>query len=238
MKQENPKSAISITGIIFIIIGALFLLNNFDFIPYDISHYIFSWKTLLIGIGALMLIQNKERTTAFVLIGIGTLFMLPMIFDTIYLSMRYMWPLFIIGVGVIIIFKGKDESYKSSISFNSSKQHNENYFESVSIFSGNKQNITTQRLKGGKILSIFGGSEILLKNCDLDDNFATIELFVVFGGTKIIVPDTWDVRIETTPIFGAFEDKRHSFPTHFEGERKTLIIRGVVIFGGGEIKSY
>lgn len=236
MKKVNPNSGQHVLGVLIIIVGGLFLLNNFDLIPWEVERFIFSWKSLLIGIGVLMLLLGGDKVTALVLIGIGAVFMIPMIFSGIVLSFRYFWPVFIIGAGLIILFKSK--SHTRSQTFNSKSAHSSDFFEAVSIFGGSLQNISSPNLKGGKVVAIFGGSDVILKNCQLDGDQAIVEVFVTFGGAKIIVPEDWDVKIEATAMFGAFEDKRHSFPSQFDGNRKTLIIKGAVIFGGGEIKTY
>ena len=63
-------------------------------------------------------------------------------------------------------------------------------------------------------------------------------MFCLFGGSKIIVPAGWRVKIEVTAIFGGYNDKRRSAPKTDEVVERELVLRGVVIFGGGEIKSY
>jgi hypothetical protein len=43
------------------------------------------------------------------------------------------------------------------------------------------------------------------------------------------------VQVEVVSIFGGFSDKRHSSTIDRD---KKLIIKGVAIFGGGEIKTH
>ena len=52
----------------------------------------------------------------------------------------------------------------------------------------------------------------------------------------MIVPSNWTVQSEAVTIFGGMEDKR----TVAEGENrdKLLLIKGTVLFGGIDIKSY
>ena len=61
----------------------------------------------------------------------------------------------------------------------------------------------------------------------------------IFGGMKLVVPDNWKVRINAVSIFGGFSDKhRMHIPDNATNTDNELIIRGFVIFGGGEIKSF
>ena len=53
------------------------------------------------------------------------------------------------------------------------------------------------------------------------------------------MPDDWDIKIKVQPIFGGFSDTHRIHPQNTDDELKSeLIIKGMVIFGGGEIKSY
>jgi predicted membrane protein len=66
-----------------------------------------------------------------------------------------------------------------------------------------------------------------------------IDVFCLFGGMKVIVPEGWTVKIRVLSIFGGFSDKhRYKFPENNVDQGSQLIIRGTAVFGGGEIKSY
>jgi predicted membrane protein len=69
------------------------------------------------------------------------------------------------------------------------------------------------------------------------DNY--IDVFCLFGGMKLIVPEGWNVKIRVMSLFGGFSDKhRFKSPESATEKESQLIIKGTVIFGGGEIKSY
>ena len=57
------------------------------------------------------------------------------------------------------------------------------------------------------------------------------------GGTKLIVPPTWDVQSEMVAIFGGVEDKRRINPEMIN-RNKRLILMGTAFLGGLEIRSY
>ena len=59
----------------------------------------------------------------------------------------------------------------------------------------------------------------------------------MFGGTKLIVPDDWQVKSDVLSLFGGFSDKRHIRPDEVK-ENKILLLKGVVMFGGVEVKSF
>ena len=91
---------------------------------------------------------------------------------------------------------------------------------------------------GGNITAVFGGSEIILKGCKLSEGTSSIDILAVFGGTTIIVPNDWNVVMNVTSIFGGFSNKSVKDPSMFPDQSKTLIIKGLVVFGGGELKTY
>ena len=84
---------------------------------------------------------------------------------------------------------------------------------------------------GGTISSVFGGVDLDLRQSDIQDG-AVIELFVLFGGVDIIVPNDVAIKNEVTAILGGVDDK--TIPG--AKAKKTLYIRGECFFGGIELK--
>jgi predicted membrane protein len=72
----------------------------------------------------------------------------------------------------------------------------------------------------------------------LEPGTNVIDVFCLFGGTKLIIPEDWNVKIRVTSIFGGFSDKRHIMPETRISEETQLVITGLTMFGGGDIKSY
>ena len=112
----------------------------------------------------------------------------------------------------------------------------EDFVDSTSIFGGAKKNIISKTFKGGDLVNIFGGTDLDLTQADFTGS-AVIELTTIFGGTKLIVPSNWSIKSEAVIIFGGLEDKR-KMPVVSDNPDKVLILKGTVIFGGIEIKSY
>ena len=81
-----------------------------------------------------------------------------------------------------------------------------------------------------------GGSEIDLSQADFNGRI-TIEATNIFGGTKLIVPPTWDVQSDITAIFGGVDDKRQVSGINLD-PNKVLILDGTCMFGGIEIRSF
>ena len=81
-KSPNPQvnNRRVIIGVIAILFGVMIMASNFGFMPYDIHHVIFSWPMILIVIGVIQLLNNKEKPTGYILLAIGFFFLMPKIF--------------------------------------------------------------------------------------------------------------------------------------------------------------
>jgi len=105
-----------------------------------------------------------------------------------------------------------------------------------SILSGINKRVMTKDLKSAKLTAFMGGIDLDLTQADLS-GVATMQVDVIFGGIKLILPPHWDVRVEVTNIAAGVEDKRLYRQSEVDPD-KVLVIKGTVLFGGLEIKSY
>ncbi|MEO7212888.1 LiaF domain-containing protein [Mucilaginibacter sp.] len=108
--------------------------------------------------------------------------------------------------------------------------------DATAIFGGVNKSIFSKSFRGGDITNIFGGTELDFTHADINGR-AIIDLTQVFGGTKIIVPSNWQVIVDTSAIFAGTDDKRMKSIQAAKSD-KVLIIKGVSIFAGLEIRSY
>ena len=220
-------------GLVLVLLGMIFLADNLDLIPRGIARHLFDWQGILIIIGSAFLISGKNRTPGIIMISVGVFFLLPEIFDYYWFRPRIYWPLILIIVGLILIARRQQQS-----GYPKRTPENEmDVLDDVSIFGGSEVVIASQNFKGGKSTAIFGGSTFNMTKAALDDQGATLDVFFMFGGSTFIVPAEWKVKVDVTAIFGGFSDKRT--PTESAAaETKKLIVTGLVLFGGGEIKSF
>lgn len=230
---ELKRNNRTIVGLFIILAGFILLMGTMDMLPSNIYYILFSWPMILIAIGIVNLIK-KEYVSALVMMAIGFFFLSPRLFDHInYNDLFRYWPILVILVGVQFIFRKK-----KPLEVNQHNGDDADTIDEVDIFGGGVTQIESQNFKGGKITAIFGGGEISMERCKLSEQGAVIDVSVIFGGTKIIVPRDWNVRTEMVSIFGGFSDKRSFFAENNIDPSKTLIIKGVAIFGGGELKNF
>jgi len=222
-------------GVALIICGILFLLDNLGLIPFDLRHHLFSWQGILIIIGTAILISNPRKNAGWVLIIIGVFFMLPDLFYFPWFRMHLFWPILLIVFGFLYIVRQRGHSSPIGQKPDGSMD----FIDDTNIFGGGDVVITSNNFKGGKITSIFGGSNYNLTGAKLSNEPTVIDFFALFGGGTFIVPSDWAVRTEVTAVFGGFSDKRNvANDLGTADPAKELYIKGFVLFGGGEIKSY
>jgi predicted membrane protein len=142
------------------------------------------------------------------------------------------WPFLLIIFGIYIIFKRSPHSEDGQYESVDSDEYKIDLF---TLLASKTVTIKTNRFLGGKVTSILGESIIDLRNSSLADNIIELETQTILGSTEIHIPSSWNVIIKTTTILGGIEDVR-GFSENSEGNPNTLIIKGQVLLGGGEIK--
>lgn len=233
------------TGVVLILVGAAVLLKRMG-VP--LPEWLYDWSAIMILIGLLSGLKARFRGVSWIIItAIGVFFML----DEIVKDMNirpYIWPVLIIGIGLLLLFKTKRNiiTVQDTISgFTSETKEFEDdahispddYIDSTSVFGEVKKMVTSKNFKGGEVVCFMGGSQINLTQADIQGP-VFLEVTIVFGGTKLVVPPNWEVRTETVAVFAGIEDKRNILPGSRFDPNKILIIKGTSVFGGIEIKSY
>ncbi len=235
------------TGVFILVIGVLALLRaTYD----DFPRWIFSWQMLLIALGLFIGLRHNFKGPAwFILIIIGSIFLFNGFYPELQFR-RYLWPAALIAVGLYFIFRPKshgwhwhdkkdNDGYTVEGSFTAGEEKSyssEDYVNITDIFGGSNKNILSKNFSGGEVVNIFGGTDLNLSQADIK-GVAVLNFTTIFGGTKLIVPSNWYIKTEVVTIFGGIEDKRQVSPTADTPE-KTLVLKGTVIFGGIDIKSY
>lgn len=233
-KNKQPQGKY-ILGLILIAAGVLFLLRNLNFLPYFVEDIIFSWQAIIIAIGLFLTTKNHKRHVGIIMIAVGTFFMIPEIIPFNFPVRKLFWPVVLLGVGILFIIK-KPKLHKR-YRHNDPQTYSNDYIDELAIFGGSEKIITSNAFSGGKATAIFGGCELNFLNSDLNEVPVEVEITAIFGGVNLIVPADWNVKVDVTPILGGFADSRHKTGYTEIDYTKELIIRGTVIFGGGEIKS-
>jgi len=92
-------------GLVLMLVGALFLAFNFNFITFPLNTVIFSWQMLLIFIGAINLYKAKV-IPGVILVFVGSFFIIPKIFPEINEQFIHIyWPVLLIAAGIVILLQ-------------------------------------------------------------------------------------------------------------------------------------
>jgi len=187
------------------------------------------------GIGLIALLTSEHKGTGIILIAVGGAFYLRNFIDFHFNFWQLFIPSIIILVGLIMIFRRRtgNEDEKRIL------EPGNDYLDDVAIFGGSEKVINSKNFKGGKITAVFGGSNFNMSRAKLAPGIQVIDIFALFGGTTFIVPEDWNIKVKVFSIFGGFSDKHKLTKSVNENDNDTmLIVKGLAIFGGGEIKSY
>ncbi|MDZ4663755.1 MAG: hypothetical protein SGJ15_02655 [Bacteroidota bacterium] len=247
-EKQNKRGKV-IGGIFVVFFGALFLAKE---LGAAIPDWAISWKTIFIAIGlAIAIKSNFKRLTWLVFVGIGTAFIVCDLYPELNLR-HIIWPLLIILVGMVMIFKPR-RKYDSN-SWNRWKHHQGHYkanndwcnkeavdssddhIDSTTFMGGIKKNVISKNFKGGEITNVMGGAEYNLSQADFKEA-VTLEINQVFGGTKLIIPSHWELKSELVAVLGGIDDKRPIQTNVVSAEHKILILKGTTVLGGIEIRS-
>jgi predicted membrane protein len=239
-------------GLFLFSIGILLILKTSKTIIFP--DWFFDWPTLLIGMGIFSGLRHRFRGGVWIiLILVGGLSMAERIDPSLNLD-KYIWPIAITAVGLVLLVKPRKprkkwqefaEQYlpESETQLKGTPYVNDapytdrrDFLDVTAVFGGVKKNVLSKNFQGGDITSIMGGSEIDLTQADFTGRI-TIDTTNIFGGTKLIVPPTWDVQSEITAIFGGVDDKRQLNGIPMD-HNKVLILDGTCMFGGIEIRSF
>ncbi len=231
-KSKNKGIKSIVFGLLVVATGVVLLLKNAGMLNEQATDLIFSWQMLLLAIGFIN-IWSEKFMFGLILMLVGGFFMATDFYGLPYTFINMFWPSLIILIGLSIIFGSrafrlKKKEWDKSVSF-------DEQFEDVAIFAGSEKQLHCPNLKQGKIVAVFGGSKLNLHDCQISPEGCQIEINCIFGGTTLIFPSDWNVKLEVFNVFGGFTDQRQIQQVD---TTKTVIIKGVCIFGGGELKSF
>jgi len=232
-KPRNNNDKRVIVGLVLITLAGLLFADSFEFIDLNWRRYF--WQLILIVIGLISLARSESRTTGIILIAIGAFFIADRAFEFDFRIRHLFWPTVLAVIGLLFIFRKKGHtnhifSGRESVSTDDS-------IDDMAIFGGSEQKVKSKNFKGGRITNIFGGSTFDMLDAQLAPGKNYIDVFCMFGGSKFLIPADWKVRVEVTAIFGGWADKRKSISTSETSFDRELVLKGLVLFGGGELKN-
>jgi hypothetical protein len=220
--RDNPWSRL-VWGAALLAAGIIGWLDHTGQLrAYD---YVQWWPLVVIALGLAHLPQ-RQWITAVVLVAIGMLFLPPLPFlPHFHVAMILgLWPLLISVGGVSLIRQALQPAAKDAALTNS--------FHSVAVMGGVGRSVASSDFLGGDAIAVMGGCEINLSDAKITKE-AVIDVLAFWGGIDIRVPRGWRVENDIIAILGGVVDKTDR---DVPAGAPTLVIRGMAIMGGVEIK--
>jgi predicted membrane protein len=189
------------------------------------------WPLIIVAMGYSKMRQNEGqgRPGGQAMMAVG-LFLLLITLGHGHLDQLF-GPAILIAIGIFIVLNALKQNRRVPPELIGS----EHFLQGTAIFSGFKHRILSQAFKGGEVTAIFGGIELDLRQAVMEGSNARLDVFILFGGGELRVPEGWDVRVQASAIAGGIENKASALLTGTD-ERPCLLITGTVVFGGIEIK--
>jgi uncharacterized protein DUF1707/cell wall-active antibiotic response 4TMS protein YvqF len=103
----------------------------------------------------------------------------------------------------------------------------------VSIFGGITRKGRWRVARRHWVVSMFGGSDLDLREASLEGGEATISIVDVFGGTDVYVPDGIEVDFNGFGFFGGADEHGGDLPAHVGAP--LLRVRAFSLFGGTDV---
>jgi len=215
-------------GLVIIAVGVLFTLDNLGLA--DARQYWRWWPSAVILVGVAKLWQARDGMSnpiagVFFLL-VGAWFQLHTL-DVIDRELWNFWPLLLVFIGSMIVYQGlRGKQVRAS-------GDPADTLSGVAILGGWSRKSSSTSFRGGELTAMLGGCEVDLRNAAIHGD-AVIDVFAMWGGIEIRVPEDWTVINRVTPLMGGVEDNSRP-PVGTSPHR--LTIRGVVVMGGIEIKN-
>ena len=229
MHSNRPSAAAPrlVLGLIVMLLGLMLTLDNFGVL--DARRFWRLWPVLLIAMGVSRLVHRARTGGPPDGVGLTLLGLAFLLMNFHVLEGRQIFPLFLLGFGAILVLRAtRGEGRREGQTEDSSAR-----LDAFVIMGGVRKGSSAPDFQGGSASAVMGGCEIDLRNASIQTSPATIDTFAMWGGIEIRIPEDWSVEIRGTPFMGEFDDKTRRAPD----ERKKLIVTGLAIMGGVEVKN-
>ncbi|MDZ7731608.1 MAG: LiaF-related protein [Natrialbaceae archaeon] len=141
------------------------------------------------------------------------------------------WPLFVVLFGLLVMINRTRRQRRIP------GQHT-NEVTGIAIFGSDERRPVTETFTGGDLVAVFGDVRLDLRDADVGDQPAVVETIAMFGDADLIVPESWDVQLETINVFGETSDRRPRSDERGQTDEPQLVVTGVSMFGDIEIRDW
>lgn len=225
-----------IFGLVFMVLGGLWTLDNLGLIESDqIMRW---WPAVLIAFGVAKLtgVSGRNLVWGTVLVVVGSWWLAENFELVPHISWWQLWPLVLVFMGVSMLIGAGHFTIGTRFRDmgRSNPADDAERLSSFAVWASVVRKVVSQQFRGGEASAIMGGIDLDLRGAKPVPGGAVLEVLAIWGGVDVFVPSHWRVINQATVIMGAVEDNTKLPPTD---STDTLILRGLVMMGGVEIKN-
>lgn len=126
-------------------------------------------------------------------------------------------------------------------SFNTGNDELDPNQQEIKLFAfmgGGELNYHSKQLRGGEVMAIWGGYDLDFSDADMEGDSMQLNLYCIMGGVEITVPANWKVeKSGAVCIMGGYSNKTRDMAEELNLPSKTLVVTGLALMGGGEIRN-
>jgi predicted membrane protein len=228
-----------IVGVAIALFGFVLVLDRLNLVVADQA--LRWWPAVIVAIGATIFAQSRRiggGINGVIVMLIGGWLLLNTLDIVRVRFWEMFWPLVLIGIGAVLVLQATRRRTREASGADADAT-----LTIFAVLSGVKRTSAAERFRGGEVTAFMGGAQIDLRRATIPPGEeAALDIFVVMGGCEIFVPAHWNVVTPLMPLMGGIDDKRLlSLPASGEsttgGPLPRLVLRGLVMMGGIEIKS-
>jgi predicted membrane protein len=216
-------------GLIVIVVGVVMTLDNLEMI--DAAKYLRFWPLALVVLGLLKIWHSREGVGGafggFVFVVAGAWLLLEQT-ALVRVSFWDMWPALLVAFGVFLVWQGMSAPRRRGPGGDSNA-----LVSAMAVLGGVSRGNNSAAFRGGELTAVMGGCELDLRHAAIDGE-AVLDLFALWGGIEIRVPEDWTVISRVTPVLGGVDDKTRPPQA---AARHRLVLRGFIVMAGVEIKN-
>jgi len=249
------NSTLLAVGVGVMLLGCLLFLDNLPDFPLGV-HPMRLWPIIIVAIGVAKLVEQKCRhLSGWAITLVGALLLWHSVSEKSLGDL--IGPAILICIGIFLVLHAQRrrlvrmrfmEGAMPDVALWAHRrrhwqdppmgaQPGGEFASGTAIMSSYKYRPTDGEFCGGDVTAIFGGFEMDLSRMTMKYDTARIEVFAIFGGGEIRVPEGWSVSVRVSALGGGVDDKTIDPPSLQGRPPKTLIIAGSVMFGGVTVKT-
>src|SRR5206468_8024347 len=183
-----------ILGVFFAILGVLWTADNLMLLRADT--FLRFWPAVILLIGLTKIADATQRIFGVILTVIGAS-LLAYTAGWLRFTIFDFWPLLLIIIGGAIVARSLGVRLPSAPGADSN--------DIWAVLSTRKIRNNSRDFPGARIAAFMGGCELDLTDADIAHSPAVIEVFAMWGGVEIYVPDRFEVIGEVFPFMAGFE---------------------------------